>query len=314
MLWTLLPFCAAFFYALGSSIQNYLVDLALPRGRAGVFILARLPVFILSAICLPLLFGRSVFVLPLTTALGFILAGAVNVFASMQYFKALQLGDTMDVTIFNQATPLFSLGLGVAFLDEVITVNQALGFLFIFAAIALILITTSNKKSRHTPNLRVAGLTLFYGFFSVLSDIIYVYFFGNHTADFVLFAQSFCFFQIGSGVFALLALIFIPSWRKVFRQTFLAPKKHHFLLAALLDCLCFIVAEVLFKLGLILAPVVALLTVISKAVGIFASFILNLAFGKVFPKFFHSRRITKRLLFVYALASVLVVMGVFTMS
>ena len=113
MLWAIFPIFAQLFYTSGSYIQNFLADVAFPKNRAGALIIMHLPYFVVGMILMYAIFGRIVLILPLITALGFVLAGAINVFGSIFAYKALQAGDAADVIIFSQLSPLISLGLGV---------------------------------------------------------------------------------------------------------------------------------------------------------------------------------------------------------
>ena len=171
MLWAIFPIFAQLFYTSSGYIQNFLVDLAFPKKRAGALIIAHLPLFLASMLMLFAIFGRMVFFMPLANALGFIAAGAINVFGSIFYYKALQAGDTADVIIFGQLGPLISLGLGVMILGETISAMQGLGFLFIMAALVVVVMGDVNKKTKQKPNLGVIGLTLTSAFFSMNSVV-----------------------------------------------------------------------------------------------------------------------------------------------
>jgi hypothetical protein len=125
-----------------------------------------------SLIALVLIFGRAVFMMPLGNALGLMLAGGINIIGAVFYYKAIQKGDNIDVTIFGQVAPLMSIGLGVLLLGETINANQGLGFVMIMGATLLVIFGTSSKREKHSPNVDVALITIVYCFFSILLIIV----------------------------------------------------------------------------------------------------------------------------------------------
>lgn len=314
MLWMIFTTISTFFYGIGNYIQNFLADVALPRRRAGAYVLTRIFSFSLALILLISIFGRAVFMLPITNALGIMLAGAINIIGAVYYYKALQAGDTFDVTIFSYAGPIISLGLGAVILNESITPNQGLGFIFIMVAALIIVLAGGTKQERRSPNISVATITAIHAFFSVFSDIIYAYFIQGISPNFTLFAQSFFFFELGSLLAVIWSLIFFQSWRKAIARTFFTGRKHRqYFVAAFIDNLNFLIGEIFYKLALLVAPIVALVAVISKIANLFLSFFLTAVVGRAFPKFIHSRRLTKQLLFRYASSGLLVAVGIMLM-
>ncbi len=315
MYWLLFPILASVFYCFGGFIQNYLTDLALPKKRAGALVVAHLPCFLIIMILLMAVFGRATFMMPLGNAFGLVLAGAINVIGSIFYYKALQVGDNTDITIFGQVGPLISLGLGVALLGETISINQGIGFIFIMAATAVVILGSMKGQKKHSFDFRVAGLTVVSCFFSVLSDIVFAKFLGDATANYVLFAQSFFFFELGSLLAVVLCLIFFDSWRQALVKTFFRGRKHHLHFALSLgDNLTLGIAEILYKFGLIVAPVVSLVSPIGKVASLFTSFFITIFLGKLFPHFIHSKRITKRIVTQYLIAGALIVCGIILMN
>ena len=316
MLWAIFPILANIFYVSSSYLQNYLTDIALPKKRAGALILGRLPSFIAAMLLLFAIFGRAVFILPFGNACGLILAGAINVIGSIYYFKALQTGDTADVNIFGQLSPLISLGLGVLILGENITAMQGIGLAIIMAAILVIVFGSTSKKERQAPNLTVARLTITSAFFSILSDVVYALAVKDFTADLTLLGRGFFFFEIGSVLMVMMCLICRHSWRKAFRTTFFTGKNHTRNMAALIgDNITFTLGEFLYKYGLLVVPVIAMMTAVSKVSGLFISFfVFTLFLGRIFPKFIHGKRITRKLLSRYLIAAVLIVVGIIVMN
>jgi uncharacterized membrane protein len=315
MWWLVLPIAASVFYCFDGYIQNYLTDVALPKKRAGALAVMHALSFFVSLILLIVIFGRAVFMMPLGNALGLMLAGAINIVGAVFYYKAIQKGDNIDVTIFGQVAPLMSIGLGVLLLGESINANQGLGFVLIMGATLLVIFGTSSKREKKSPNFDVAIITIIYCFFSILSDIVYAYFIGNRIADYTLFAQGFFFFQLGSLLTVILCLIFLPSWRAALKKTFLTCKKHKFYLAAeLADNFALLGGEIIYKFALIVAPVVSLLSPIARVANLFVSFFIVLFLGRAFPKFITAKRMTKKIILYYLVAAIIIVTGIILMN
>lgn len=315
MWWLILPVAASVFYCFDGYIQNYLTDVALPKKRAGSLAIMHALGFFVSIIALIAIFGRAVFMMPLGNALGLMLAGVINVIGAIFYYKAIQKGDNIDVTIFGQVAPLMSIGLGVLLLGESINSNQSLGFVMIMAATLIVIFGTSSKREKHSPNVDVALTTIVYCFFSILSDIVYALFIGDRIADYTLFAQGFFFFQLGSLLAVVLCFIFFDSWRKALKRTFFTSKKRHFyLLAELADNVALLGGEIFYKFALIVAPVVSLLAPIARVSNLFVSFFIVLFLGRVFPKFITAKRMTKKIILYYLVAAIIIMVGIILMN
>jgi hypothetical protein len=69
-------------------------------------------------------------------------------------------------------------------------------------------------------------------------------------------------------------------------------------------------AEILQKLGLIMAPVVALFTVVSRVASLVAGFVLAILLGRAFPKFIHAKKMTKKVIYSYMVAGFLIFVGI----
>ncbi|MBR3164032.1 EamA family transporter [Candidatus Saccharibacteria bacterium] len=269
-----------------------------------------IPGFVAAMLLLVAIFGRAVFMIPLENTIGLMVAGAINVVGQALSYKALQAGDTADVSIFSQAAPVMSLVLSLFILGESITLLQLLGFAFIIAAAAVVIFGHGQKR-RQAPTRNFIILTFASLFFSVLSDVIFAYFLRGFTADFTLFAQSFYFFEAGSLVFTILVLIFILPWRRAVVKTFFTGPHHkRNLVLSFTDNLMLLLGEILYKLGLIIAPVIALVAVVQKISKLFASLFVTIFLGRAFPKFVHGRRLTRQLLLRYVFSGILAVTGI----
>ena len=253
--------------------------------------------------------------MPLHNAMGLIVAGIINVVGATYYYKALQEGDNTDITIFGQVGPLISLGLAFVLLGESISANQGTGFVLIMIAIVIVIYGNIKSEKHHSTNHKVAALTVISSFFSVLSDIVFAKYLGDATANYTLFAQSFFFFELGSLLAVMMALIFFGSWRKALKRTFFSGRKQNLNFGLLLaDNIALSIAEILYKFGLIIAPVVALVSPIGKVAALFTSFFVTVFLGRIFPKFIRTKRITRRVILRYLCAGAFIVVGIIMMN
>lgn len=315
-LWLLLPIFAAVFYSISGVLQNYIVDMAMPKKRAGSFLATHIITFVMGMLVVLAIFGRSVFMLPLANAFGLMLAGAINTVASAFYYKSLQSGDTVDVSIYNQVGPILSLVLGFLILGQDITLNQGISFILIMIAALFIVFSGVDKKSRKgkAPDVKTACLTLTYTVFSAVSDIVFVYYLQG-TKDYTLFAQSFFYFELGSCLATVMALILFESWREALKRAFKTSKNHRINnLAMWADNIVSTIAELFQKLGLIIAPIVALFTVVSRIANLVMGFVLALVLGRAFPKFIHAKKMTQKVIYSYIFAGVLIMAGIVLMN
>jgi uncharacterized membrane protein len=312
-MWLIFPLFGTVFYNIGGYIQNYLTDNAIPKKRAGSYILIRIFCHIAALVLLLAVFGRAVFMMPIMNALGMMAAGAINVISTLYYCKALQKGDNADISIFGQVSPLISVGLGMLILQESIALNQWIGFVFIMIAIMYVIMGGRQKGGKKIDP-KVALITVVSSFFSVLSDIVYAKYLVG-TADYTHFAQAFFFFELGCTVFTILIAIFFESYRKAIKRTFMTGPHHkHNLVYALTENLTFLIAEIFYKLGLLMAPVKSLVSVIGRVVSLFTSMFITIFFGRVFPKFISAKRPNKKTLMRYAVAAVFIIVGLVVMN
>ena len=312
-MWAIFPILASTFYNFGGYIENELVDNSIQKKKAGAFSILHIPGLIITLIVLLAAFGRPVFMMEPASAIGLMIAGAVNVVGHIYLYKAYQAGDNIDITIFGQTSPLITLGLGVLMLGETITTNQAIGFLFILFGAMLVVLASSNKR---TPDFKTAGITLIATFFSVASDIIYVYFLPKTgVSPITLFGQSFFYFQMGSLIFTVLLFVVMISWRKTVIKNFIASKKAiRNSSLAVVENICFYIGDMAYKFGLIIAPVVALLNVVSKGTSLFVSLLLTFVLSKIFPKIIKAKKINKQMAIRYLISGVLVIIGILVMN
>lgn len=312
-MWVIFPIISSFFYGIADHIDNHLVDTVVQKKKAASFGFLRIPSYVLSIVLLLAIFGRAIFMFPLQSAIGIMAAGAINVIGQMLLFGALQAGDTVDIKIFSQASPLISLGLGAMVLGEKINAGQSMGLILIIVGALIVALFTDEK--RKVPDFRVAGVTLIYSLFSILSDIMLVYFLSDAgTANYVLFGQTFFYFQLGCLIFTSFLVLCIPAWRKAIARGFVHHKKSTLnLTLAFGESLCFGVADAFMKFALISVPVVAMLTSVARASALFVSLFTTFVLAKLFPKVIRVKKMSKQAIARYALAAIFITCGILVM-
>ncbi len=313
-MWVIFPILASFFGTIAEKVEDHLVDTVIQKKKAASFAFMRLPSYILAIIVLLAIFGRAIFMFPLQSVFGIMFAGAINVIAQMYLFRALQEGDPVDIKIFSQTGPLISLGLGALILGERIAANQSMGLILIIIGAMIVALFNDDKK--HVTDFRVAGTTLIHSFFSILSDILLVFFLSDAgSASYVLFAQAFFYFQLGCLVFSVFLVICMPGWRTVISRAFFKHKKAALNSSlAFGDNLCFGISDACYKYALISIPVVAMATSIYKASGLFVSLFITFVMSKIFPKIIRVKKLSKQGIARYVLSAILIVCGIFVMA
>lgn len=307
-MWILFPILAAVAYAISAFLKNYLTDNALPKKKAGAYLITQLLSFGLAMLVLYAMLGRGIFMAPLGKVIGLTLAGMVDVLGMVFYYKALGKGETMEVTIFGQSAPLIALALGVVFLGETVTATQGLAFVLIMSAAGILIFGAKNKKSRDV-NIATAGLAFVSAIFWVGADVIFVGAGGENASSLQNFGQNFFFFEMGALLATLIVTVSMPSWRRAVKNAFFGEKKGKNLIAAAVDTGFFTAAEFLFKIGLTMAPAVALISVVAHVAQLGVTFILGIFLSRAFPRVV-KEKYDKRLILQHFVAAILVVTGV----
>lgn len=236
------------------------------------------------------------------TLLPFFLSGFLISFAGLPYFRALELDDSTNLGIFIQLTPILYLVFNWIFFGETIAPTQLLAFVVIMAAPMLILRFTQ-KRSR-----KVKMRAILFAFLNVLiiviSNIIFV---RENNAELGLLTEM-TMFYFGKGLCSMITISAVPKWRRrfvaVMRQN---PRKLPKLLT--LNTGMGILADVTYRLALILAPSMALASAASDAVEPIVIFFMGIILTLIRPKF-GREKLGRKSILVHLGATVLVVAGV----
>jgi len=86
-------------------------------------------------------------------------------------FKAIKLIGASDLTIIVSSSAIFSVIASLLFLKETLTLNQALGIIFILLAVILVNIGIKKNKSLNAKGVVFGLLVAFFGGIAVVSDV-----------------------------------------------------------------------------------------------------------------------------------------------
>ena len=238
----------------------------------------------------------------ISTIMIFIIAGIINSFAGIPYYKVLELDDSANLGIFIQLSPVLYLILGWLFLGETISPTQLVAFFIILSAPLLILFTT-RKRSR-----KIKIKAIFYAFLYVLLAVISNLIFVKESSQDITFAGAMAFLFLGKGLGNLLIMAARPKWRRRFRDVM--QSSHKKVLRPLFGSLTLsLVKDFTYRAALILAPSVALASATSDSSEPIFIFFMGVVLTIIWPNF-GREKLQRKSIIVHLIATVLVVIGI----
>lgn len=238
---------------------------------------------------------------PLTLGL-LVASGILSCIAGIPYFKALEIDDSTNIGIFFQFSPILYLIFGWVLGSEQFAITQLVGALIILAAPALIVIT-ARKRSRKV-RLRAAALAFMAIVLYVLSGETFV------LAD----ASSLGLFN-GIGLILIVKgfadLIIIGGRRKWRHRLTTVVKSSHYKVIWPISAgvaLRFI-QEFTYRIGLVMAPSVAIASAASDSVEPIVIFFMGLVLTLIWPQF-GREKLQKKIILVHLIATILVAVGI----
>ncbi|MBR3132016.1 EamA family transporter [Candidatus Saccharibacteria bacterium] len=232
----------------------------------------------------------------------FFVAGFLGGIAGIPYYKALELDDSTNIGIFTQLAPVLYLIFGWFILDEAFSPHQLIAFFIIISAPLLIILTT-RKRSR-----KVKIRAVFYAFLYVLIAVIGNIIFVKENTTELNFLIEMIFIFLGKGISDLLIVYTRPKWRKRF-HTVLKESHGKVLRPLFINNIVGFVKDITYRLGLTLAPAMAVASAASDSVEPIVIFFLGLLFTLIWPKF-GREKLTKKAVLVHFIAIILVVVGI----
>ncbi len=232
----------------------------------------------------------------------FLLAGALSSFAGIFYYKALEIDNSTNLGIFIQTAPVFYLVLGWLFLGEIITPIQLAAFIIVLFA-SFLVVMSARRRSRKI-RLKAALFAFLYVLISVFGNLIFV----KESAGTANFFSEMSLVFLGIGIGNLILLALMPKWRKRFVSVYRS--SHRLVLRPLFGCLVVsLVKKLAYHAALVLAPSVALASVMSDSAEPIVIFFMGIVLTLIWPKF-GREKIDRKNILTHLIAIVLVVIGI----
>ncbi|MBQ7202306.1 DMT family transporter [Candidatus Saccharibacteria bacterium] len=303
MSWLILVVIAVFTDAMRIFADNYITDYYF-KGRGSVsqkyfygwFFIALAG---LMAIIFPVDFNANSFHL-----IGLLfLAGCLNSLAGVPYYRAIEIEDTTNVSIFVQLAPIVYLIFGWFLLGESFSPHQLLGFAVILAGPFLIIATT-RKKSRKIK-IKAALEAALYVIISVIANIIFV---KSSEATPMSFIHDMIFIFLGKGVGNLIICAFMPKWPKRFKEV-VKKTRSKMLRPLIVNAIIGITKDFTYRAALTLAPAVAIASVATDSATPIVIFFLGILLTIIWPNF-GREKLNRKTVLVHLIATILVVSGI----
>ena len=302
MSWIVFAIVAVIAIALEYFIDNYVTDVYYKGCEAPAqkcfFVLPQIIVGILMLIIFRVDFTMAG---PITF-FAFLGSGFIISIANVFFYKAFEFDDSTNVSIFVQLMPVFYLIFGWIFLNETITPLQLVAFLMIFSASAMIVLAT-RKKSRRI-RMRAILYVIAFIVISVIGNIIFV----KINSDNLNFMVEIGLVFIGKSVGNAIIVLLKPKWRKRYRSVIKSSKKK-VLVPLSLSFIANVVSESTYRVVLVLAPSVALASVVSDSAVPIVVFFMGIVLTLIWPKF-GREKLDRKSVMVHFVAIILVVVGV----
>ena len=244
-------------------------------------------------------------ILPLTIIL-LILSGIFSSLAGIPYFKALEIDDSTNIGIFFQFSPILYLFYGWFFTGVPFNFIHLIGALIILSA-PFIIVISARKRSR-----KVKIKAAFYAFISILF----------YVASGALFVQA---DSAGPNLFNEIGLTLIfkgisdviiiggrAKWRRRLSKV-IKSSRGKVLGPINAGVAMRLIQEFSYRIGLVIAPSVAIASAASDSTEPIVIFFLGLVLTLVWPKF-GREKLQKKIVLVHLIATILVIVGIIFMQ
>ena len=230
------------------------------------------------------------------------MSGVLGSLAGIPYYKALEIDDSTNIGIFFQFSPILYLIIGWIIGDEQFSIIQLLACFIILAA-PLLVVITAKKRSRKV-RIKAALLAFISIIFYVASGETFIQ--GN--VDGINIFSEIGLVLITKG---LSDLLIIGSRRKLRRRLAKVVKssRRKVLFPINISIVMRVIQEFSYRIGLIIAPSVAIASAASDAVEPAVIFFMGLLLTILWPKF-GREKLQKKTVLVHFIATVLVVIGI----
>ena len=288
--------------ALRIFIDNYVSDVYFKeKGAVSQKIVSGIVTPILGIIIL-IFTGFSFTETPLISIILLLISGVLGSLAGIPYYRALEIDDSTNIGIFFQFSPILYLIIGWIIGDEQFSIIQLLACFIILAA-PLLVVITAKKRSRKV-RIKAALLAFISIIFYVASGETFIQ--GNVDGINI-------FSEIGLVLTTkgLTDLLIIGSRRKLRHRLAKVVKssRRKVLFPINISIIMRVIQEFSYRIGLIIAPSVAIASAASDAVEPAVIFFMGLLLTILWPKF-GREKLQKKTVFVHFIATVLVAIGI----
>lgn len=288
--------------ALRIFIDNYISDVYFKeKGAVSQKIVSGIVTPILGIIIL-IVTGFNFTEIPPVALTLLLMSGVLGSLAGIPYYKALEIDDSTNIGIFFQFSPILYLIIGWIIGDEQFSIIQLLACFTILAA-PLLVVITAKKRSRKV-RIKAALLAFISIIFYVASGETFIQ--GN--VDGINIFSEIGLVLITKG---LSDLLIIGSRRKLRRRLAKVVKssRRKVLFPINISIVMRVIQEFSYRIGLIIAPSVAIASAASDAVEPAVIFFMGLLLTILWPKF-GREKLQKKTVLVHFIATVLVIIGI----
>lgn len=230
--------------------------------------------------------------------------GIIASVGSIAYYRALEIDESTDISIFFQLSPVLYLIFGWFLLGERFNPMQFVAFAMILMG-PLLIVMGSRKNSRKTK-MRTVALVSLYVLLYTISNILFVKINAGATIDFrIAMAGVF----LGKGVGNLsLAYLARPKWAKRWRHV-VKKSKGRVYFPMTIDLILCLVKDVTYRLALITAPAVAIASAASDSIEPIVVLVMGVLLTLISPKL-GREKLDKKSLIARLVATACVVVGI----
>lgn len=288
--------------ALRIFIDNYISDVYFKeKGAVSQKIVSGIVTPILGIIIL-IVTGFNFTEIPPVALTLLLMSGVLGSLAGIPYYKALEIDDSTNIGIFFQFSPILYLIIGWIIGDEQFSIIQLLACFIILAA-PLLVVITAKKRSR-----KVRIKAALFAFISIIFYVASGETFIQGNVDGINIFSEIGLVLITKG---LSDLLIIGSRRKLRRRLAKVVKssRRKVLFPINISIVMRVIQEFSYRIGLIIAPSVAIASAASDAVEPAVIFFMGLLLTILWPKF-GREKLQKKTVLVHFIATVLVVIGI----
>ena len=302
MSWILLVLIAIIASSFNFFLDNYTSDFYFKGKDANGQKMFYGPIFLVLGVIFLFAGGLDFVSADPKTLILFFVSGLLVSLSTVAYFKALEIDNSTNVSIFVQLKPVLYLILGWAFLGDSLSMQQLLAFLLILSVPFLIILTTK-KRSRDTQ-IKAVFYVVIYVIIRVSSDLIFV----KENVPELNFITEMAFVFLGKGVCDLLIMYTHPKWRK--RFNYVLKRSNKKVLCPLFSSATIgVVKTFAYQLALLAAPTVAIASATTDSITPIMVFFLGIVFTIIWPKF-GREKLNRKVILVHLVATILVALGI----